>query len=229
MKRCGFCAFSSDDAMVFDDHVRQVHRWGAPAAPMAPAAAVSIPVVDGVAKFCGSCGAPRDAVSTNFCRSCGAAFVATEAQPAKEASPAFAAKAGFWRRTAAYLLDSLVVGAGGLLVGFVVGLVAYAAEMAEDDIQLIAQLIGNVGGVAYFVYFWSGHAKGQTPGMRRMNIRVIRTDGTYASVGRAFLREIGLGIGMLCLGLGVFWVAFDKQKQGWHDKMADTYVISVRA
>lgn len=227
-KSCGFCSFGTDDPVVFGDHMRVVHSWGV-VPTTTPAAAAAIPVADGVPKFCGTCGAPRDAVSTNFCRSCGAPFAATEAQPAKEASPAFAAKAGFWRRTAAYLLDSLVVGVGGFLVGLAVGMVGYAAEMPDGDVQLIAQLVGNVGGVAYFVYFWSGHGKGQTPGMRRMNVRLIRTDGTYPSLGRAFLRNIGLGIGVLCLGLGVFWVAFDRQKQGWHDKMADTYVISVRA
>jgi len=27
------------------------------------------------------------------------------------------------------------------------------------------------------------------------------------------------------LGLGLLWVAFDKRKQGWHDKLAGTVVI----
>jgi uncharacterized RDD family membrane protein YckC len=27
------------------------------------------------------------------------------------------------------------------------------------------------------------------------------------------------------LGLGLIWVAFDKRKQGWHDKLAGTVVI----
>jgi len=89
----------------------------------------------------------------------------------------------------------------------------------------IAQVIGEIIGLAYFLYFWSAHGSGQTPGMRALRLRVIRTDGTYISVGRAFLRNIGLGISLICLGLGVIWIGFDKQKQGWHDKIADTYVI----
>ncbi|MGR3985112.1 MAG: RDD family protein, partial [Gammaproteobacteria bacterium] len=29
----------------------------------------------------------------------------------------------------------------------------------------------------------------------------------------------------LFFGLGLLWVAFDKRKQGWHDKLAGTVVI----
>ena len=61
--------------------------------------------------------------------------------------------------------------------------------------------------------------------MRALRLRVIRTDGTYMSVGRAFLRNVGFGISALVLGIGLLWVAFDPNKQGWHDKMADTYVV----
>ena len=28
-----------------------------------------------------------------------------------------------------------------------------------------------------------------------------------------------------CLFIGVIWVAFDANKQGWHDKIASTYVV----
>jgi uncharacterized RDD family membrane protein YckC len=30
---------------------------------------------------------------------------------------------------------------------------------------------------------------------------------------------------MLPLGLGFLWIAFDKRKQAWHDKLAGTVVI----
>jgi len=97
--------------------------------------------------------------------------------------------------------------------------------MRAADIDLLGQLLGDLLGLAYFLYFWSAHGSGQTPGMRALRLRVIRTDGTYMSVGRAFLRNIGLGISTIALGIGLLWVAFDKNKQGWHDKIADTFVI----
>lgn len=230
-KQCGFCDYRSDDDAAFAEHMRSTHNWGAagvPAAPVAPVPAAPVPAVTAeepaVAKFCGVCGAPRDAASTNFCRNCGAPFAGTETKP-HEASPAFAPKGGFWRRTAAYLLDAVVLGILGFLVGIVLGLVGVAVKMPQEDIDTIGQLLGDVLGLAYFLYFWSSHGAGQTPGMRALRLRVIRTDGTYMSVGRAFLRNIGLGISAVVLGIGLLWVAFDRNKQGWHDKMADTFVV----
>src|SRR5205085_1859284 len=90
--------------------------------PAAPVATVS-PDDTGVAKFCGVCGAPRDAASTNFCRNCGAPYAGTDAKP-HEASPAFAPKGGFWRRTGAYPVDAIILA----IVGFVIGLLWVACD-----------------------------------------------------------------------------------------------------
>jgi len=232
-KECGFCSYKTDDDAAFGEHMRTVHGWGMPAAPAAPftPVAAGAPAVAatgqgeaGVAKFCGTCGAPRDSASTNFCRSCGAPFTGTDTKP-HEASPAFAPKGGFWRRTGAYLLDFVVLGVAGFILGLIIGFGGVAAHMRAADIDLLGQLLGDLLGLAYFLYFWSAHGSGQTPGMRALRLRVIRTDGTYMSVGRAFLRNIGLGISTIALGIGLLWVAFDKNKQGWHDKIADTFVI----
>ncbi len=221
-KECALCGFRAPDDAAFGEHMSATHAWGATAAaaPYAPptGADASVP------KFCGSCGAPRDAASTNFCRNCGAAF-AGPPNAAHEASPAFAPKGGFWRRAGAYLLDALVLGVIGFAVGLMVGAIGASLRMRQDDTGIIGQLAGDVLGLGYFLYFWSAHGSGQTPGMRALHLRVIRTDGQYMSVGRAFLRNIGLGISTIVFGLGLVWVAFDKDKQGWHDKIADTYVI----
>jgi len=39
----------------------------------------------------------------------------------------------------------------------------------------------------------------------------------------------GILTGVLYQGdaIGVLWVLFDAQKQGWHDKIASTYVVKV--
>src|SRR6267142_2523221 len=73
-------------------------------------------------------------------------------------------------------------------------------------------------GLAYFVYFWSSYGKGQTPGMRALNIKVIKTDGSQLDLVGAFIRYIGFFISVVCLFIGVIWAAFDGQKQGLHDK-----------
>jgi uncharacterized RDD family membrane protein YckC len=34
---------------------------------------------------------------------------------------------------------------------------------------------------------------------------------------------------MAPLMLGIIWVAFDKRKQGWHDKLAGTVVVRIKS
>jgi uncharacterized RDD family membrane protein YckC len=41
----------------------------------------------------------------------------------------------------------------------------------------------------------------------------------------AIIRYVGLILAFLCLLIGIIWVAFDANKQGWHDKIAGTYVV----
>jgi uncharacterized RDD family membrane protein YckC len=85
-------------------------------------------------------------------------------------------------------------------------------------IQLLLSLI-------YFAYFWSGPEKGQTLGMSLFNLHVVRADGSYLDASRALIRFIGFFISQSALGIGLLWAAFDANKQGWHDKIAGTYVI----
>ena len=41
----------------------------------------------------------------------------------------------------------------------------------------------------------------------------------------AFIRYLGFLLSVICVFIGVIWVAFDANKQGWHDKIAGTYVV----
>jgi len=211
--------------------MRGVHGWGLPpgstVTAVASAAGLASPLAAGEpadVKFCGNCGAPRDALSTNFCRNCGASF-ASSTPATQPVSPAFAPKAGFWKRANAYFLDSILILVLSFAAGLVLGVVGAIAKVPRDQLSAIGNVVGSLLGVGYFLYFWSRWGHGQTPGMRWQKLRLIRTDGGELSVPRAFLRWIGLTLGWLALFLGVLWVAWDRNKQGWHDKLADTYVV----
>jgi len=52
--------------------------------------------------------------------------------------------------------------------------------------------------------------------------------GEKASTGQLVGRYFGYYISGIPLGLGIIWVAFDKRKQGWHDKLAGTVVVRMR-
>lgn len=180
---------------------------------------------DGAVRFCGACGARRDAFSTRFCRSCGTAYegpVSTR-DPASPAARLLAPKAGFRPRAAAYLGDLLILSVVGAAILAASG--AAGRAIGSEQLEPFATLTVDLGGLAYFLFFWSGHGHGQTPGMRLVGLRVIRTDGSDLSVPRAFLRDIGLALSLLPLGLGILAIAWHPRKQGWHDRIAGTYVI----
>jgi uncharacterized RDD family membrane protein YckC len=52
----------------------------------------------------------------------------------------------------------------------------------------------------------------------------IRTGGPI-DYTRAFVRSLGRLLATIPCLLGYLWVAWDKEKQGWHDKIATTYVV----
>jgi uncharacterized RDD family membrane protein YckC len=75
--------------------------------------------------------------------------------------------------------------------------------------------------------FFIGYC-GQTPGKMALRIKVVCTDGSQLTYGRAAKREVlGKFVSSILLGIGYLMVAFDHRKQGLHDKIADTYVIKL--
>jgi len=125
-------------------------------------------------------------------------------------------KAGFWVRTFAYILDAIGIG----IVSSI-----FASMMGGGPNSTQGNGLSFLIGLAYFVYFWSAQGGGQTLGMRVLNLKVVRTDGSALTITQGLIRYLGLFVSFICLAIGVIWVAFDADKQGWHDKIAGTYVI----
>ena len=121
---------------------------------------------------------------------------------------------GFWIRFVASIIDGLILSLVDLLLASILG------PTLDIFISLII-------GAAYSVCFWVWQ-NGQTPGKMLLRIRVIRTDSSPLTWRNAILRYLGYFVSAFLLMLGYLWIAFDARKQGWHDKIADTYVIMVR-
>jgi uncharacterized RDD family membrane protein YckC len=139
-------------------------------------------------------------------------------------------KAGWWVRFFAYFVDSLIVGIPAVIVGFILaaltgGMTSSAGTVNGAAVTLFYLLV-LVGPAVYFVYFWS-QRDGLTIMNKAMNIKVVKTDGSPITVGTAIVRYIGYILNSIVFGLpiGWLWAAFDADKQGWHDKIAGTYVI----
>ncbi|MBP8203880.1 MAG: RDD family protein [Pseudomonas sp.] len=77
----------------------------------------------------------------------------------------------------------------------------------------------------FFAKFWS-HS-GQTLGMQVWSLRIQNSDGTAISLWQALLRFLVAIGSWLLLGLGFFWVLWDKEKRSWHDMYSDSQVVQL--
>ena len=133
---------------------------------------------------------------------------------------------GIGRRFVAYLIDSIITTIVAWVVGFFLGLVFTISGGGPDQRGLLNLLAGGLGFLitaAYFVAFWS--TTGQTIGNMMLGIKVISTEGEPLSFVGAILRYLGYIISGLVLSFGFASIAFDSKRQGWHDKIANSYVV----
>ncbi|HFE31777.1 MAG TPA: RDD family protein, partial [Gammaproteobacteria bacterium] len=65
-----------------------------------------------------------------------------------------------------------------------------------------------------------------TPGKLLLNCQVVDAQSFKPlSIKQAVLRYFAYIVSLLPLGLGFFWIAWDKRKQGFHDKIANSVVL----
>jgi len=130
-------------------------------------------------------------------------------------------------RLVATILDGVILGLLSFLLGALIGVVVILLDMYTPNrdipINLYLYISGFVLSILYFAGSWA--RSGQTIGDLFLGIKVVSGDGKPVSWGRALLRYMGYIISALFLSLGFLWIAFDQKRQGWHDKLAGTYVI----
>ena len=122
--------------------------------------------------------------------------------------------AGFWVRFSASIWDSIILGipAGLLNLLFILFV----------KVNSLMYLVGLV--VAIITIYMEG-TKGGSPGKLLLGLRVQNRSGKLIGFGGALLRYIGKILSTLILGIGYLMIAWDKDKQGLHDKIAGSYVI----
>lgn len=125
------------------------------------------------------------------------------------------------RRAAANLTDFAV------WVGCALGAGVLAAIALPGDAGALGFIVAFVGATLLFgVVQVALLSRGQTVGKRLLKERVL-VERTREPAGllRMFFREtIGKMISGLFLGLGYWWILFDRRGQGWHDKLVGTVV-----
>ena len=124
--------------------------------------------------------------------------------------------AGFWRRAAAAMFDSMVF---FFLAGLLLGPEYVRAETFTLEGLLLDGLMMLVT-VALWVKFLG------TPGKLLLGCQVVDAESFEpVTVKQAVIRYLGYFVSMLPLMLGFLWIAWDPRKQGFHDKLAKTVVL----
>jgi uncharacterized RDD family membrane protein YckC len=143
----------------------------------------------------------------------------------------FLKKAAYGKRFAAGLLDWLLGSLPGIIAAFIYSngnsrLFGNALAGGGNATWWVT-LISTVCFFGYFTLFTALY--GKTPGKMLLGLRVVRYDGSKPGWATAFLRQcFGYTVSSAGILLGFIWPAFDKRQQGWHDKLARTFVVEER-
>ena len=134
--------------------------------------------------------------------------------------------AGFWIRVVAYLVDAFLI----TLVTLPILYFVYGPTYFESDHLILGGvdiLLSCVFPVVAVIVFWA--LKSATRGKMAFSAIIVdaRT-GAKPSVPQFIARYFCYIISALPFLLGFLWVAIDRRKQGWHDKIAGTVVIRQR-
>ena len=152
------------------------------------------------------------------------------------------AYAGFWIRFLAAVIDTIIVGVPLVVVFVAVDGSALSAFFNCVKVAINAsvpttvcqaaypvsieyfELIALAAEMLYFVALWS--QLGGTLGQRMLGLHVVdAATGRNIGIGRALGRFAGYVISSIAFDIGLIWAAFDPRKQGWHDKIASTFVV----
>lgn len=148
--------------------------------------------------------------------------------------------AGFVTRFVALALDILIVTFGDIVFAGMSSVILSFFGISGQGLSLdgsplgfldllqivivgITALIAVLFVPAYFVVFWT--VMGATPGKLLLGLQVVRTNRGHLGWFRSLLRFVGYWISAIVFFLGFLWVFVDRRRQGWHDKIADTFVV----
>lgn len=146
--------------------------------------------------------------------------------------------AGFLRRLAASLIDTLVLLIILTPLAYFFSKGAYfpnldssldpggdlLAQLASAEFDWNYLLISDLLPMVLIIFFWV-RFRG-TPGKQLMDCQVVDAS-TFGNlrVGQSVLRYAGYFLSLLPFGLGFLWIIWDRKKRGFHDLLAHTVVL----
>lgn len=138
--------------------------------------------------------------------------------------------AGFWVRLAAYIIDSIIVAVGLLVVRLAwIAVGALISGTIFDGNVLfhysLKDIVLYIFKVMYFILLtW---CTGTTIGKRLMNLRVVPADRNekLSFIDVLYRETVGRFLCGISIWIGYIIVGIDKEKRGFHDMLCDTRVV----
>lgn len=127
--------------------------------------------------------------------------------------------ASFWKRAAAYIIDSVIYGVMVGILGFVCGIVL--SDKPEDGVIILISV------ACYLIYYvWTESSPWQaTIGKKLLGLKVTDEDGRRISFMRSLIRNLGQFISGMFLCIGYLMCFWTEQNQCLHDKIAGCLVL----
>jgi len=127
-------------------------------------------------------------------------------------------------RGLAFAIDFGIVSLATVVSGFAVQAVLSALFHGIDTSKLSALWVIGIPWLfaIYSAIFWV--LVGRTPGKAALGLRVVRMDDRAIGWGTAIVRAAGYAVSSIFM-IGFMWIAVDRRHQGFHDKLARTFVV----
>ena len=138
--------------------------------------------------------------------------------------------AGFWVRLSAYVIDSVVVFTGLLIVRLIFAGISLAGGDAITGTDILFHyslkdvvLYGLK--VLYFIAFT--YLTGTTLGKKAMNLRVVSSnpEEKLTLLNVVYRETVGRFLCSLPVNIGYIVAGIDSEKRGFHDMLCDTRVV----
>lgn len=142
---------------------------------------------------------------------------------------------GFFRRASALIVDIWILAVFSLMLFYFayvsvnVGLAAHERQLSAGNLGFFLRLIFLAWIFLVAAYFVLLHGmEGRTVGKWLLGLRVVGAHDQPISYGQALIRWLaGLVSGISAVGF--FWIIWQREKRGWHDLVARTWVVRERS
>jgi uncharacterized RDD family membrane protein YckC len=145
--------------------------------------------------------------------------------------------AGVLKRLAAMVYDSFLAFAVLALATLIPSLlIGRNQPSVVDNEHVVHELNPMLSGIGFQLYLllvtaiffcWFWHKNGQTLGMQAWRLKIESSTGGNPGWSQCTIRLLVACLSLACLGMGYWWIWFDKDKLSWHDRLSNTRIVQM--